>query len=374
MTLASVSILWGTTHTDQARVAVYQGGTLTTGPHDSGGATLIEDLGATSGSTTSDWVTVTSAGAGLAASTTTWICIKSDAGASFMRGSAGDTRPSGNFQVANGRWSESGVVNSDDTVAWPSSWPTGDSGSFATTYGSFKLAYSTGATTDRLDLYSESQGSGDPSISYAVSAGSNRLLVAAVTWDGNTSAVDSWDYGGQTMVEVVEEHSSPSGTNAGCSIAYILDAGISAASGTTISANLTPNPSRWQIAVASYKGVNQSGGAGTVVASNTASSPSSTPNPLIVDLTESAGGIVVAALGIDNTGHGWFNTAIFEKSDLNSSAATGVFADRISTTSSNVDIEATSETQNYAGACSVAFAGIAAAAVTPALTLLGVGR
>ena len=134
MTLLGVYI-YLESHAAQCRLAVYQGGDLATGPD---GATLIEDVGQTSGSDTG-WVYVASStNPALAASTPTWIGWKASSGpvnrASANSGDAGD------FQSARGRFNAA-AITLDEETAWPDPWPV-DGGSFQDAWHSIYLVYS----------------------------------------------------------------------------------------------------------------------------------------------------------------------------------------------------------------------------------------
>jgi len=134
MKLTSVSVYVGSPHTNQVRVAVYQGGAL----DDPSGATLVYDFGLTSGSATDQFLTLSVVGdIDLAANEVTWIAVKgNDSGfdVTYQNSSAG----AGDFQTARGRFESSGIFSNENT-AYPSTFPAG--GSFRDYWYSFYLTY-----------------------------------------------------------------------------------------------------------------------------------------------------------------------------------------------------------------------------------------
>lgn len=138
MKLKRVWIYVGATHTSQVRLAVYQGAFApASGPPS---ATLIEDLGLTSGSATNQWISVdSSTNPSLTADEDTWIAFKgNDSG--FSMAYDGTTYPGGDdFYSARGRFL-SVSVSSDETVAYPSTWPS-DTGTFDNYWYSVYLEY-----------------------------------------------------------------------------------------------------------------------------------------------------------------------------------------------------------------------------------------
>lgn len=124
--------------TDDIRAAVYQGGSLSTGPD---AATLVWDAGLMNSPGTAAWVTANHPGGPYPALTNnevTWVAIKAGSGSPsvYYSTSSGD---SNDFQSANGRY-QSNTITTDETVAWPSTWPT-DGGSFGATWFSINLGY-----------------------------------------------------------------------------------------------------------------------------------------------------------------------------------------------------------------------------------------
>ncbi len=192
---------------------------------------------------------------------------------------------------------------------------------------------------------------------YTISAGTNRLLVVAISYENSPAVtLNSMTYGGESMVKAVGAVTADTGFAAGSEIWYLLEAGIAAASGTTITPSWSATPAEGNISAASYTGVNQTGGATTVPATATAESNEATPNPLIADLTETDEGMVSAQNSNGNASTVTWGSDMTEQTDNATGSANGSYADRLSTTGGNVNIEPTNASQNRASACSAAFA------------------
>jgi hypothetical protein len=177
MNLKAVSIYVGANHADQVRLAVYTGGSLSTGP---AGATLLYDFGVTSGSAINQWLTLTYSGPDIEvpADDPVWIAYKSNSdGAGFdVRYSTSATGT--DFQTARGRW-QSASVSADDVTAYPGTWPA-DSGSFSSFWYSVYISYEMSGTAVCTDWTSGS------SIPASTSGGSN----CADFTDGGTYTLD----------------------------------------------------------------------------------------------------------------------------------------------------------------------------------------
>lgn len=136
MILRRVGLRVGATHTQQIRMAVYTGGSLTTGP---AGASLLIDFGVTSGTGTNEWSYIeTDSLIYLPKNVVAWVAFRNDGGLSTL---ASTTSPAGSdFQSARGRWT-SVDLDGDETSAYPSTWPTDSGGSFADFWYSVQLVY-----------------------------------------------------------------------------------------------------------------------------------------------------------------------------------------------------------------------------------------
>ncbi len=129
MKLDSVHIYVGTTHTSQVRVGVYSGGIL----GDPTGATLLYDFGLTSGSGTSQWLQLDVSGdIDIPQNDVIWIAFKGNEGgfdcwASSTPGDAEDFDA-----VDNDGRTDSNGISDDETVVYPSTWPSesGTEGAF----------------------------------------------------------------------------------------------------------------------------------------------------------------------------------------------------------------------------------------------------
>ncbi len=137
MKLTSVSAnITADASANNVRLAVYQGGSLSTGPD---GATLIKDFGTVANPSTSGWATIdTSDDLSLTKDTVTWICIKgndNDVGLYAYNDSGG----SGDFQTGNGRWA-SDCESTDETDGFDATWCV-DGGAFSTYWYQLNLTY-----------------------------------------------------------------------------------------------------------------------------------------------------------------------------------------------------------------------------------------
>jgi len=125
----------------ESRVAVYQGGSLSLGPADGAGATLLYDFGKIIHPTGAfAWVDVFVSGPPvlIADNTPIWVCTKADdAGGADYRTET-DSGNAGDFQTARGRFETTGLNESPD-VSWPSNYPDTDS-DFGSWF-SFRLIY-----------------------------------------------------------------------------------------------------------------------------------------------------------------------------------------------------------------------------------------
>ncbi len=222
------------------------------------------------------------------------------------------------------------------------------------------MQIASGGTISRLDAATSVAAS---TLNYSVSAGSNRVLIACFSWESNgQSQIDSATYGGQSMTQVFQQDTPDGGYSSGVACFYILDAGIGAASGTTITPTYSGTATDDEIIhAASYAGVDQTGGATTVPETHTAESNESTPNPFTtIDITEASGNLVIAIVsGGNNTTAAW-QADMTEQNDQADSSSFSSFADRLSTTNANVTIEGTVASQNRVSAGSAEFVAASA--------------
>ncbi|RLG45541.1 MAG: hypothetical protein DRN81_01095, partial [Thermoproteota archaeon] len=111
-------------------------------------ADLIADLGQTSGSATNTWLELDANQQPIPKNKTLWIAFKYDAGFSVRYFSSPVNK---DFQEADGRW-WSDSLSADPTVAYPSTWPATDDGSYALFWYSAYLQYSIGEGVPKLLL------------------------------------------------------------------------------------------------------------------------------------------------------------------------------------------------------------------------------
>lgn len=194
-------------------------------------------------------------------------------------------------------------------------------------------------------------------LAHTVSAGSDRMLVACFSHEfSGQITVTSVDYGGQAMVEAAQIDTPDTGLAAGCSIWYLLETAIAAASTNIIAPTYSAAPADEIIHAQAYAGVNQTGGATTNPTTTIVESNEPTPNPLIVDLTETDEGCVVAIVASGNASTTLWASAMTEQTDQTDASSHSSLADRLSITNGNIDIEPTVASQNRAAACSASFA------------------
>lgn len=177
----------------------------------------------------------------------------------------------------------------------------------------------------------------------AVSTGVNRALVVKLGWGNNATDVTALDYGGQAMVKIGSIHT---GGGRGASIWYLLDAGIAAASSTTLTPTwetADPDAGRVLWTVMSYEGVHQGGGASTVPDSITGTSFSGNPNPATaVDVTEVVGGAAVAcSVTNGQSGNPTWGADLTEQTFIGGNNRVLATADRLSTAAGVVSVRLT---------------------------------
>ena len=155
-----------------------------------------------------------------------------------------------------------------------------------------------------------------------------------------TETIDSVDMGGQAMIQAAVTQVG-SGNHNVVSLWYILDTAIAAASSGLIQQTTSAAVDYEMVSAQVYEGVNQTGGATTLIATNSYASAASPANPALCDLTEVTDGLVCAAYSYESVGSVSWNAAMNELTDVTTASTTSSMADRLSTTSANVDIEAT---------------------------------
>ena len=182
-------------------------------------------------------------------------------------------------------------------------------------------------------------------LAYSISAGADRLLVVALSAEdtGVDPDVTAVDYGGQALTKVRSELADAGGGTVGfVAIWYLLEAGIAAAIGTTITPTYAVSPTDEIIHAASYAGVNQTT---PVVEHKGDTTATSTPNPFTtVDLVESSGNMISAAGFIGEPlpeGVASWQADLTEQTEQLDSSSASSSADRLSTTEAEVQVELT---------------------------------
>jgi hypothetical protein len=148
MKITSIQMACRDTHSDQIRLGVYTGGSLS----NPTGASLLYDFGVTSGSVTDDWITINhpSDGVSWPKNTNTWLGWKgNDNGFGIFYTQL--SQFSGDTQSARGRWSSTSISTLESS-AWPSSIPSG--GSFSDFWYPIIVRYTApNLDEDRRGLY-----------------------------------------------------------------------------------------------------------------------------------------------------------------------------------------------------------------------------
>ncbi len=145
------------------------------------------------------------------------------------------------------------------------------------------------------------------------------------------------------MVKIRSELADGGGSLPGMvAVWYLLEAGIAAAVGTTITPTYAVAPNDEIIHAASYAGVNQTSPVVEQQGDNTATS---TPNPFTtVDLVESSGNMILAAGMIGEPapeGIASWQADLTEQTDQLDGSSASSMADRLSTTEAEVQVELT---------------------------------
>ncbi len=129
---------------------------------------------------------------------------------------------------------------------------------------------------DVLDLDAGISGDTDnPSVT--VSAGSKRVLMVVITNEGAATVSVTW--GGQAMTQLLIE---TIGTSMTIQLFYLMEAGIAAASGTTLAITGEAGTFIWH--AQSFENVAQFDEATTFPTTASAQTTSSTPNPVVADI------------------------------------------------------------------------------------------
>ena len=175
----------------------------------------------------------------------------------------------------------------------------------------------------------------------AVSAGNDRVLIVMVgEEEGDQIHPDGCTYGDQSMTEIVQEIVPD--TFGSITFYGLNEAGISAASGTTVTVSFpttrSPNPGEIQIHAATYQDADQ-----TTPWSKTISDGSSDPpNPITtVDVNADADTVVVSGVFFGDSGTTSWGADLTEQTDQNDASSASSMADAEISSAGNVDCEGT---------------------------------
>ncbi|MEZ5935813.1 MAG: hypothetical protein R3F54_28670 [Alphaproteobacteria bacterium] len=187
----------------------------------------------------------------------------------------------------------------------------------------------TAADVEALDAWTAFTGVG--SGTYAVSSGSNRLLVMAISLEGSET-VGTPNYGGS---DFTLQSSEPVGGNIN-QIWTLDEAGIAAAGSTTWDADLSGSSSAEIIALGSYENVNQ-----TTPIFDEATSVNASGNAADFDLDTVAGGAAIAHAVSGNASVFAWDASLTEQTDATNGTATGSVADVTGTATETISVGAT---------------------------------
>lgn len=220
------------------------------------------------------------------------------------------------------------------------------------------LAASGGVATPVARLDTAASGNAS-TLAYAVSAGTDRCLLIGVTQEANPTSDCTVDYGGQAATQIASVAANVGGVQCRAQLFRVMEAGIAAASGSTITA--TGLTGVYTIHAASYENVHQSS---PVSGSDTDFSDASTPNPLAAcDITVPSDGlgVAIAAVGDGPVTATWAN--LTEQTEQQNGSHEGSFADTLTPGATSVDCTWSTQTR----------AAIIGAALSPALSGSGGG-
>lgn len=123
-------------HSDDVRVGVYQGGTIS----DPSGATLLKDLGLTSGSVVDDWVEISFTPAvAVPDSTPLWFIVKGDNVSGFQLVRKADPAHHGDMKRADGAYGLDNHLSIDPDVAFVATLPSAAVSSTGSNYYKMEL-------------------------------------------------------------------------------------------------------------------------------------------------------------------------------------------------------------------------------------------
>ena len=193
-------------------------------------------------------------------------------------------------------------------------------------------------------------------VSYSISAGSNRCLVIGITQEAATPLVAlAVTYGGQSMIQVAGI-SVGDATDLRTDLYFLNDAGIAAASGTTIS--VTGLPSNFTLHRASYANVVQT--TPTVIDTDAASGAGTT----VLNITSVDDGAIVCLGAMGNGGTVVWSGGAIEQTEIEDASTTvGSLADELTATGAAETYTATWTTANRRAGCAYRLTFLAGEAV-----------
>lgn len=164
-------------------------------------------------------------------------------------------------------------------------------------------------------------GSWTTGLTHAAGAGSNRVLVFAVSYEHSADpGVTTVSYGGSALTRIAGTFAFSASTYGRAELWYLNEAGIAAAATSTFSVTWGgAAPSLPMYAAATYANVNQTT---PIAASSTNFTNSSTPNPITTSVSVTAGAMAVAVVMAGNSGSYTWNNGWTEGTDQTAGATT----------------------------------------------------
>jgi len=195
------------------------------------------------------------------------------------------------------------------------------------------------------------------SFSYSVSAGNNRCLIVGITQEVASPSQPTVAYGGQSMTHVVGIAVGDA-TDQRVDLFFLNDAGIQAASGTTIV--VTGEPAAFTINAASYENCVQT----TPTVTDTHASTGAGTTTL--DITSSDTSVAVCLGGMGNSGTVAWSGGVTEQTEQVDVGATttGSLADEEVTTGAAENYVGTWTTANRRAGCALILANLPAEGIT----------
>ena len=200
-----------------------------------------------------------------------------------------------------------------------------------------------------------SADSTDPS--YSVPAGSNRLLIVGITYEDNPNRdITACDFGDASMTAASGDVFGGFSFVAGLRLWVLNEAGISGATGTTISPTFSGTPDEYQVHYVTAFDVDQT--TSTTTAVTDSATDGTTLEANIAGVVDGA----IVAIGASGASGAANWTNVTEQTDLASSSSRGSMAFDTTSSTSTVEIDLSFTSQNRGALAAI---GINPAAGSP---------